>query len=156
MLQISIPGRGNIELHYLLLDMNGTLTVDGLLSEGVRERVELIKTKLKVFLLTADTFGTGARVADELGIEIFVVSPDNGTKDKADFTSALEPQGVAAIGNGANDADMLGLVSLAIAIIGREGCSLAALRQADIAVNDINDALDLLINPLRLVATLRV
>ncbi|MEN6325874.1 MAG: ATPase P [Syntrophomonas sp.] len=156
MLQISIPGRGNIELRYLLLDLNGTLTVDGSLSEGVKERVEFIKTKLKVFLLTADTFGTGARVAEELGIEIFVVSPDNGTKDKADFTASLEPQGVAAIGNGTNDADMLELASLAIAIIGREGCSLAALRQADIAVNDINDALDLLINPLRLIATLRV
>ncbi|MDD3268479.1 MAG: ATPase P [Syntrophomonadaceae bacterium] len=156
MLQMSIPGREDLEIHYLLLDMNGTLTIDGLLPAGVKERIEFIKTKMEVFLLTADTFGTGAQVAEELGIEIFVVSSENGTKDKADYIAALEPQGVVAIGNGSNDAAMLELASLAIAIIGREGCSLAALRQADIAVNDINDALDLLINPLRLVATLRV
>ncbi|MDD3022760.1 MAG: ATPase P [Syntrophomonadaceae bacterium] len=156
MLQISIPGREDIELHHLLLDMNGTLTVDGLLAEGIKERIEFIKTKMNVFMLTADTFGTGARVAEELGIEIFVVSSVNGTKDKADYIAALEPEGVVAIGNGSNDADMLELASLAIAIIGREGCSLAALHKADIAVVDIFDALDLLINPLRLIATLRV
>lgn len=156
MIQISIPGREDIKLHYLLLDMNGTITVDGLLPEGVKERIEYIKTKMKVFLLTADTFGTGVQVAEELGIEMFVVSSDNGTKDKADFTSSLEPEGVAAIGNGTNDAAMLELANLAIVIMGREGCSLAALHKADIAVNDINDALDLLINPLRLLATLRV
>lgn len=156
MVSISIPGRGDLELHHLLLDLNGTLTVDGVLLEGVKERIAFLKTKLNVYLLTADTFGTGARVADELGIEIFVINPHHGTEDKRDFAGSLEPEGVVAIGNGTNDSGMLEHARLSIAIIGREGCSLAALRNADIVVNDINDALDLLIKPLRLVATLRV
>lgn len=156
MIRVSIPGRVVLELHHLLLDMNGTLTVDGVLPEGVKERLEYLKSKLNVYLLTADTFGSGAQVAAELGIEVFVVSPVNGGKDKRDFLAALEPRGVVAVGNGANDAEMLAAAELSIAVIGREGCATAALHQADIAVTNINDALDLLVNPLRLVATLRI
>lgn len=155
MIHISIPGKEDMKFHHLLLDMNGTLTIDGELQEGTKERIEFLKTRLNLYLLTADTFGTGARIAEQLGIEVFKVSPENGSSDKADFASSLEPEGVAAIGNGFNDVEMLGLAKLAIVVIGREGCSLAALHQADIAVNHINDALDLLINPLRLTATLR-
>ncbi|MEN6349369.1 MAG: ATPase P [Syntrophomonas sp.] len=155
MIHISIPGREDLQFHHLLLDMNGTLTVDGELPKGVKERLEFLKTKLNIYLLTADTFRTGTRVADELGIEVFIVSPENGGKDKADFASSLEAEGAAAIGNGFNDVEMMELARLSIVIIGKEGCSVAALRKADIAVSNINDALDLFINPLRLVATLR-
>ncbi len=155
MIKITIPGNEVMELHSLILDMNGTLTIDGILPEGVSERIQQLKNKLKIYLLTADTFGTGARVAEELGIEIFMVSPENGNADKAHFASALDADGVAAIGNGKNDLDMIKLVRLSIVIIGTEGCSVATLLQSDIAVTNINDGLDLLLNPLRIVATLR-
>lgn len=155
MIKISIPGREEFELHHLVLDMNGTITVDGRLIEGIPEHLAQLKDKLHVYLLTADTFGTGAQVAQELGIEIFTVSSEHGAIDKANFIAALDPSGAAAIGNGTNDVDMFEQVSLSIAVIGREGCSVSALLSADIAVNNINDALELLINPLRLVATLR-
>jgi Soluble P-type ATPase len=154
-IKISIPGREQFELHHLVLDMNGTLSVDGRLIEGITERLAQLTDRLHIYLLTADTFGTGAQVARDLGIELFTVSPANGSMDKANFIAALDPSGAAAIGNGTNDMDMFKQASLSIAVIGREGCSAAALLSADIAVNNINDALDLLLNPLRLVATLR-
>ena len=155
MINLTISGRDDLQLHHLLLDMNGTLTTDGLLIEGVAKRLEQLKSKLNIHLLTADTFGTGARVSEKLGIEMFTVSVDNGGYDKADFAAALEPSGAIAIGNGYNDRDMFKQAQLSIAVIGQEGCCIAALLNADIAVNNINDALDLLNNPLRLTASLR-
>jgi P-type E1-E2 ATPase len=155
MIQLAVPGRGELQLQHLILDMNGTLTLEGRLLEGVAERIEQLKETLNVYLLTADTFGTGAQVARQLRIEMSAVSPVNGGQDKADFAAAIAPTGVVAIGNGYNDKEMFVQADLSIAVIGPEGCCTAALQNADIVVNHINDALDLLLNPLRIVADLR-
>jgi len=156
MIQITLPGRNiNLHLNNLLLDLNGTLTIDGVLPEGVKERITLLKEKLNLYLLTADTYGVGRQVADELGIELLKVSGENGGVDKRDFLNTLEQEKTAAIGNGYNDRLMLEEAVLSIVIMGSEGCSVQALKNADIAVNNIVDALDLLIKPLRIVATLR-
>ncbi len=155
MITITIPDGETFQLQHLVLDMNGTLTVDGLLPEGVSQRIEKLKNEMDIYLLTADTFGTGAKVAQELGIKMFTVSSDHGTKDKADFVSSFELSEVVAVGNGNNDVEMFKLARLSIVVIGEEGCSIATLTNADIAVTHINHALDLLINELRLIATLR-
>jgi len=62
---------------------------------------------------------------------------------------------VVAIGNGANDAAMLQEAALGIAVLGPEGLAAEALLAADVVVASIEDALDLLLRPHRLVATLR-
>lgn len=156
MIAISIPGRElKLELHNLLLDMNGTLTTDGILIPGVKEKLEQLKAQLKMYLLTADTHGNGTTVAAELGIEIFKVSGEAGGQDKLDFLNTLGAKCTAAIGNGYNDALMLEHAALAITVLGEEGAAVHALKRADIVVKDINDALSLLLNPLRIIATLR-
>lgn len=156
MLKISLPGRDKtLELENLLLDQNGTITLDGVLLPGVAKRVARLRETMDIYLLTADTFGSAARVAEELDITLFKVSPDQGGPDKKDFLMNLEADKTAAIGNGFNDALMLEEAALSIAVIGGEGCAVHALKRADIVVQTIEDALDLLINPLRLVATLR-
>jgi len=156
MLKVSLPGREQtLELENLLLDQNGTITGDGVLLPGVAERVAKLREQLDIYLLTADTFGSAVAVAEELDITLFKVSPEQGGPDKKDFLLNLDPAKTAAIGNGFNDAMMLEDAAVSVAVIGPEGCAVAALRKADIAVNNINDALDLFINPLRLVATLR-
>lgn len=155
MIRVSIPGGDDIEFHHLVLDMNGTLTTNGLLPDGVAQLIEQLRDKLAIHLLTADTFGTGAQVSRELGIEMFTVSSDSGTIDKANFIASLNPAGAAAIGNGKNDLEMFKQAELSIAVIGQEGCSVAALLHADIVVTNIIDALNLLLNPSRLRATLR-
>ncbi|MGE5390753.1 MAG: HAD family hydrolase [Deltaproteobacteria bacterium] len=156
MLKISLPGREQtLELENLLLDQNGTITEDGVLLPGVAERVAKLRENMTIYLLTADTFGSAAAVAEHLEISLFKVSPEQGGADKKDFLMNLDAAKTAAIGNGFNDALMLEEAALSIAVIGPEGCAVSALKKADIVVNDINDALDLFINPLRLVATLR-
>jgi len=156
MLKISLPGRERtLELENLLLDQNGTITKDGALLPGVAERVAQVRDQLDLYLLTADTFGSAATVAEELGISLFKVSSEEGGPDKKDFLINLDPAKTAAVGNGYNDALMLEGAAVSVAVIGPEGCAVATLKKADIVVNNINDALDLFINPLRLVATLR-
>lgn len=156
MIKLKIPGRDiHLELSKLLLDLNGTLTTDGVLIAGVQEKLQQLKNELDMYLLTADTVGNAATIAEELDIEIFKVSGEEGGQDKLDFLNTLGAENTVAIGNGYNDALMLEHAVLSIIVLGEEGCSVHALKRADIVVRDINDALALLINPLRIIANLR-
>jgi soluble P-type ATPase len=58
MIKIEIPGYGNQELMNLMLDLNGTLAVDGELINGVKERLNNLSELLDIYVVTADTFGT--------------------------------------------------------------------------------------------------
>ena len=66
----------------------------------------------------------------------------------------LGAERVVAVGNGANDAGMLQAAALGIAVLGPEGLAGEAWQAADV-VAGIHQALDLLLHPRRLVATLR-
>lgn len=156
MIEIVIPGRdAKLSIDHLLLDINGTLTVDGHLIPGVKERIARLKQIVEVHLLTADTYGMGTEVATALGCRLELVDPNQGGLDKVNYLAQLSKEHTAAIGNGYNDIYMLDEAALGIAVIGSEGCSVRALEKADIVTNAINDALDLLLNPKRIVATLR-
>jgi len=74
---------------------------------------------------------------------------------KGTLVEQLGAERVVAIGNGANDAWMLRASALGMAVLGPEGLAEEALRAADVVVASIHDALDLLLHPRRLVATLR-
>ncbi|MFA7077545.1 MAG: ATPase P [Syntrophomonas sp.] len=156
MIDISIPGREmKLELQNLVLDLNGTLTVDGTLIAGVGARIDMLKENLQIYLLTSDTLGCGAMVAEELGISIFKVGQTNGGADKLDFLNTIGAEASTVIGNGFNDRLVLEHAALSIAVIGAEGSCVQALQKADIVANNILDALDLLLYPMRIVATLR-
>jgi soluble P-type ATPase len=60
-----------------------------------------------------------------------------------------------AIGNGANDRDMLREAALGIAVIGPEGAAAVTIAVADVVCRSIEDALDLLLDDQTLAATLR-
>jgi soluble P-type ATPase len=60
-----------------------------------------------------------------------------------------------AVGNGRNDRLMLQESALGIAVILNEGAAMQTLLCADVVCTDIVAALQLLIHPLRLTATLR-
>ena len=71
MLQIEIPGREQpLRLDVLVLDYNGTIACDGQLIDGIGERIRELCTKLPVYILTADTYGTVKRQCEGLGAEI--------------------------------------------------------------------------------------
>jgi soluble P-type ATPase len=151
-LTVEIPGRETLTLHHLVLDQNGTLTDRGELIDGVAERVSRVKADLRLHLLSADTFGTLEQLARELDIEPHRVSTG---AEKHRFLERLGPQGCVAIGNGANDERMLRAAALAIAVLGPEGTSTAAMMAAHVVCDSILRALDLLLDTRLLVATLR-
>ena len=64
MIEIIIPGGETLRIEYLVLDLNGTLTLDGSPISGVAERLERLQRRLSVYLLTADMYGTAAKLAD--------------------------------------------------------------------------------------------
>lgn len=156
MIKVHLPGREHhLEITKLVLDINGTLATDGILENGVKEKIEGLKDRVEIFLLTADTFGTGEDIAEELGVEVFKVDEDNSAQDKLDFINTLEGGQCAVIGNGYNDHLMFEAAALSIAVIGREGASVKSIMHADIVVNHIIDAFELLGTHARLIATLR-
>ena len=155
MKELIIPSRGELRLEYLVLDMKGTIALDGQLIDGVAKRLMTLSAQLEPMILTADTHGTVSSVALALGIKARRLQPGNETAQKEAVVAELGPERVVAIGNGANDAAMLRRAAVGIAVLGEEGAAVACLTAADILTPHINAALDLLLNPKRLLATWR-
>lgn len=155
MIELEIPGRGNLQFKHLVLDVNGTLAVDGLLLEGVAKRLSALRDRLEVHLVTADTHGQQFLIDRQLNLVAVRLQPGDEAAQKAAFVRSLDAGTVAAIGQGANDAEMLRLAALGICVLSREGAAVETLLAADLAAPDIFAALELFEKPLRLVASLR-
>jgi P-type E1-E2 ATPase len=155
MIEIEVPGFEKFQLEHLVLDVNGTIAKDGQLIAGVTELLGVLQSKLALHLITADTFGNQEAIDRILSLRAVRIPIQNQAQTKLRYVESLNAAKVAAIGNGANDSAMLEKAKLGICIIGPEGAATAALLKADVAVPDIRAALELLIYPKRLVATLR-
>jgi P-type E1-E2 ATPase len=155
MLQVKIPGGEEFLLEYLVMDFNGTMAVDGNLIPGVKERLEKLAKDLKIYVVTADTFGKVKAALKDTPCEVTILPEGDQDKAKLDFVKSLGEDRVVAFGNGRNDALMLEAAALGVAVLLNEGMARETLFAANIIVPSIIDALDLLLNPLRLKATLR-
>ncbi len=155
MIEIAIPGRGELRLNHLVCDVNGTLALDGRLVDGVARAMTVLRDRLTLHLITADTHGQQTQIDRQLNLTAHRLNPGDQVRQKADFVRALGADQVVAIGQGANDAAMLAEAALGICVFSREGAATAALQSADLVVPDILSALELLEKPLRLIATLR-
>lgn len=150
---VAVPGRPPLLLEHLIADVNGTLTDRGHLIDGVAERITRLRELVQVHLLTADTYGTLPDIAAELG-GVTARRVTTGA-EKAAVARELNAASCAAIGNGANDEQVLGAVSLGIVVLGPEGASPRTMAVADVACATVIEALDLLFDPRALAATLR-
>lgn len=155
MIELNIPGRGLLQLEHLVSDVNGTLAVDGQLIEGLARVLRMLRDRLEIHLLTADTHGKQAAIDAQLGLQAVRVLPGDEAGQKAGYVRRLGSGRVVAIGQGANDAAMLQEAALGICVQSAEGAAVETLLAADVFVPDIFSALELLEKPLRLVATLR-
>ena len=155
MLSVDIPGFGTLRLRHLVLDYNGTLAVDGKLLPAVKRRLATLRARLRIHVLTADTFGKAR--AELRGVRGELVILERGRQDraKAAYVRRLGARGTACIGNGRNDRLMLRTAALGVAVVQLEGAAPESMLAADVVVTDVRDALDLLLEPLRLVASLR-
>jgi len=154
MIQIEVPGRGNIRLEHLVSDLNGTLAVDGSLKEDAAQAFVRLKDRLDLHLVTGNIHGNLALIAGQLGVKMYCVPAGQEKKAKAAYVHSLGSENVVAIGQGANDADMLKEAIIGICVLSPEGLSIDAMISADVMACDVLQALNLLENPLRLVGTL--
>jgi P-type E1-E2 ATPase len=152
---VAMPGRSDLALRYAVLDLNGTLALGGALLEGVEERVARLRRDLHLLLATSDTFGTGRAIAARLGCQLIVVGPPDEGRAKAELVTAIGARETIAIGNGANDAEMLAVAAVGICVVGPEGASSRSIVAADIVATDVRVALDLVLHPAHIAATLR-
>lgn len=151
-LDIEVPGDRRYRFTDLVCDYTGTLSCDGRLLPGVGGRLQAIATTLRITVLTADTFGTA--VAQLSGLPVTVRRVSTG-QEKASHVRAMGAQGVIGVGNGVNDVPMAQASGLFIAVVGPEGGAGRLIVHADIVVPDVLSALDLVLHPLRIKATLR-
>lgn len=155
MIQIDIPGWGNMDVENIVLDFNGTIAIDGRIPIEVREKINLLSEKVKIYILTADTQGTAGEEIRAMNVGLVKVPEERSKKGKFEFLKTLDLERTIAIGNGNNDQLILKEAALGIAVLGDEGMSISAMKNADIVVKNISDALDLFLKPKRLIATLR-
>lgn len=163
MIELSVPGRGIIRLEHLVCDVNGTLAVDGKLIDGVSKMLNILRDRLSLHLLTADTHGRQALIDQQLNLTAQRIQPASDAQQepgweaqqKAQFVQLLGAERVVAVGQGANDALMLRAAAVGICVLSPEGTAVETLTSADVVAPNILAALEMLEKPLRLVATLR-
>ena len=155
MIDLDIPGFGSFTLKHLVLDYNGTLALDGRLLPGVHELLGMLSKSLEIHVVTSDTFGLAEAELGGLPVKLTIVPEADPAVAKFEYVRWLGPETVVAIGNGSNDRKMLAAAAIGIFTVQREGGSVRAMGRADIITHHVLEALELIRNPKRLVATLR-
>lgn len=155
MLSIDIAGFGLLRIEHLVLDFNGTLAVDGNLLPGLRPRLLRLAERLRIHVVTADTFGKARVALRHVPCALTILEGGAEDRAKAAYVRRLGAVRSACIGNGRNDRLMLKVAALGIAVVQKEGAASESVLESDIVVSDVRDALELLVKPWRLVATLR-
>lgn len=148
---INIPNYKNLNIKYLILDYNGTIASAGLPLDIENPLLEISK-HLKIVVLSGNTFSGIKEHLKDFKLEV-VVTKDAEAKRK--YLEALNPDLCIAVGNGNIDSDMLASAGIGIAVIGDEGCATAAILKADLVVKSIHHAFEMILEPRKLIATLK-
>jgi soluble P-type ATPase len=149
-MDVEVPNYGKVRFNAVLFDLNGTLGESGRINEEVKHLLKRLADKYTVVVLSADTFGT---LEEELkGLPVRIERVSSGL-EKVEIARGYAPY--AALGNGNNDVAMLEEAELAFCVIGKEGATVDALLASDIIVTDVKDAIAMLLDEKKLIATLR-
>ena len=155
MIENIIPGFGGISLDHVVLDYNGTLATDGHLPSGIRTLLNKVAEHVELHIVTADTFGKVKSGIEGVRCKLSILSQQDQALAKQQYLQNIGSNRAAAIGNGRNDRLMVKEAALGIAVVGDEGNAMETLLASDIVCKSAQDALELLLNPKRLIATLR-
>jgi soluble P-type ATPase len=156
MIRLQIPGSDFFELEHFVTDFSGTLSEDGIMLTGVKEKLNELSEKLTIHVLTSDTFGHAREELEGVNCIVHVLEGDGHIFQKEKYIIDLGAEKVVASGNGNNDELMLKAAKLGIAVCLKEGCSTRAIESSQILVSSPIDAIDLLLYPKRMIASLRV
>jgi len=156
---VRIPGFGDREIHTLVSDYTGTLCYHGELVNGVKERLIQLSERLDIHIVSADTGATAKKHLSDLPLTLYIIKGKHEDAEKREYVDSFAQEHVIAFGNGGNDRLMLQSVKnnrgLAVCVDTGEGCAVDTLLHAHLLIHGATNALDLLLETDRLVATLR-
>lgn len=156
MLDMKVPGFGKIKIKNLILDYNGTLAQDGKILAEAYSILPDICQRLDVTVLTADTMGGCRDVLQDFDLDVEILTDKPEDVAKLNFLDRLGADQTMAVGNGANDKLMLEKALLGVAVIGPEACCTKTALAADLICPDIVKVFELIMHPLRVIASLRL
>ena len=145
-MKINVPGYRMLTIKNIILDFNGTITVDGTMKESVKQRIIRLAEQFFIYVITSDTQGTAARELEGFPITLKIFNNPNSGEYKRQIIEALGGGNCACIGNGHNDKLMFRAAGLSIAVLETEGLCASILTDADLLVKSSEDALDLLLD----------
>ena len=154
MITILRLGQEPLEIDFILLDFEGTLASDRRVHPKVKDKINLLSKRTKIYILTKEGKELVEEALKKVKAEIIYLIEGEATQQKLDLLRQLGATKTVAIGNGADDAPMMEEAGFGICIMSKEGTSIEALKKADVVFMDILDALDFLLKPLRQKATL--
>ncbi len=156
-IHIKIPWGNKYVLENLVFDLNGTLANDGEVTEETKKLLKELSNEIIIHVITADTHNTADDLKKELdGIAtVMVLQGDDHTTEKAQFVKGLGYRTTAAVGNGANDVKMVEEAILSFGVMGKEGFYAPMLSRVDLLVGHIDVAIEMFLNPMKIVASLR-
>ncbi len=151
---ITVPGWGSAELENLVLDLNGTLTESGDFIPGVIDYLEKMRAEgFRIYVLSGDTRGAIKQGLEKPADVEAVIT--RTADEKKDFVESIGAERTVCVGNGNIDVEMFKAARLSICTIQAEGATLQAMLAADIVVTHINQAFEILLDPSKMIATLR-
>ncbi|MBW1859054.1 MAG: ATPase P [Deltaproteobacteria bacterium] len=151
---ITVPGWGSAELENLVLDLNGTLTESGDFIPGVLDYLEKMRAEgFRIYVLSGDTRGA-IKQGLEKPADVEAVITKTADEKRA-FVESIGAEHTVCVGNGNIDVEMFKAARLSICTIQAEGATLQAMLAADIVVTHINQAFEILLDPSKMIATLR-
>jgi len=157
-IEIDIPGFGRRHLTIAVSDYTGTHSCAGTVDPSVKKMLTHLVTLLDLYIVTADSFGTAQKELDGI-VTPYLLRTDRHDHEKVGYISQFDLRQVVAIGNGNNDRLMLQAVKagggLAIAVDNGEGCAVDAILNSNLFIVGAANAIGLLLDPVRLKATLR-
>jgi soluble P-type ATPase len=149
MITLQRPGQTSLEIECLLIDYEGTLASDGRVHPKAKDKINLLAKRISVYIVVKSEQVKVEESLRNVKAEVLFLTEGETSGEKLDLLRRLGPERTVAIGNGADDVPMLEEAGFSICVIGKEGASGEALKRADMVVNDILDALDFLLKPLR-------
>jgi len=154
MISIQRPGMEDLDIHFVLIDFEGTLAMDGRVHPKAKDKVNLLSKRATIYILTKSNREKVEETLRKMKAEILYVAEGDSSQQKLNVLQRLGPHQTAVIGNGLDDGQIMEQAGLGMCVIGKEGSSAEAMAKADLVVTHVLDALDFLLKPLRQRATL--
>jgi soluble P-type ATPase len=154
MIHLQRSGQEPLEIDFILIDFEGTLASNGRVHPKAKDKLNLLAKRAKIYILTKEKKEDVEEVLRKVNAEIVYLTEGESSKMKLDLLRQLGATRTVAIGSGADDGAMIKEAVLGLCVIGKEGASSEAVKNADVVLTDILNTLDFLLKPLRQRATL--